>query len=157
MFAGGGHGGVHLLGERAQPVVVGEVDAHGIAPFGELVCGGEAAEQVDRQRNAGMRDRVERGDGFKRIAHEVVDRHRLVADPVDETGIGAVLQQPAHQIGQQVLVRAHRRIDAAGHVEAVGGDHLGVQVVAHAVEFLEFVGVLFPFSRKREKGPRRGG
>jgi hypothetical protein len=35
-------------------------------------------------------------------------------DAVDEGGVGAVLQQPAHQVGQQVLVAADRRVDAAG-------------------------------------------
>ena len=34
-------------------------------------------------------------------------------------------------------MRAHRRIHAAGHAQAVGRDHFGVQVVAHAVQLLE--------------------
>ena len=36
---------------------------------------------------------------------------------VDEGGVGAVLQQPAHQVGQQRLMRADGGIDAAGAVQ----------------------------------------
>ena len=82
---------------------------------------------------------IERGHGLDRIADQVVDGDVLVGDAVDEAGVGAVLQQAPHQVRQQVLVRADRRVDAAGHVEAIGRDHLGVQVVAHAVQVLEFV------------------
>ncbi len=37
-------------------------------------------------------------------------------------------------------MRTDRCVDAAGHVEAIGGDHLGVQVVTHAVQLLVLVG-----------------
>jgi hypothetical protein len=43
-----------------------------------------------------------------------------VGDAVDEGGVGAVLQQAAHQVGQQRLVRADRRVDAAGPAQPVG-------------------------------------
>ena len=36
---------------------------------------------------------------------------------------------------------ADRRVHAAGHVHAVGRHHFGIQVVAHAVQLLEFPGV----------------
>jgi hypothetical protein len=103
-----------------------------------------------------VRDRVERSHDFDRIADQVVDRHVLVGDAVDEAGVGAVLQQPAHEVGQQVFVAADRGVDAAGDVQAVGRNHLGVEVVAHAMEFLEFEAASFFFSL-REKVPRRGG
>ena len=56
-----------------------------------------------------------------------------VGNAVDERHVGAVFQQTAHQIGQQVFVRAYRRVDAAGNIETL---HIGngvVQFFAHAV------------------------
>ncbi|MCW0416701.1 hypothetical protein NB689_002455 [Xanthomonas sacchari] len=126
--------GVELVGQRAQIVVVGEVGAHGVLPVVVL-----AAQQIDRQRNLRMRDGGERGHGLDRIADQVFDGHVFVGDAVDEAGVGAVLQQAPHQVGQQVLVRTHRRVHAAGHAEAVGGDHFGIEVVAHAVQLLVLV------------------
>ena len=108
-------GGVDLLGERAQLIVVGEVDAHGIAPLDA-----EAAVQVDRLRDARMRDGFECGTRLRPDRDEVIDGDVLVGDAVDEAGVGAVLEQAAHQVRQQVLVRADRRVHAARHVEAVG-------------------------------------
>jgi hypothetical protein len=57
-----------------------------------------------------------------RVGHQLGDRHAGVADAVDERGVGAVFQQAAHQVGQQRLVVAHRRVDAAGPRQlALGG------------------------------------
>jgi hypothetical protein len=139
--------GVDLLGERAQLRVVGEVDAHGVVS----VSSADASPGCGRWRAAAecadARDFGETIDGFDRIAHQVVDRHRLVGDAVDEAGVGAVLQQAPHQVRQQVLVRTHRRVHAAGHVEAVGRHDFGVQVVAHAVQFLELERARAPCAR----------
>ena len=66
-------------------------------------------------------------------------RHVLVGDLVHEGGVGAVLEQPAHQIGQQVGMRADRRIDAAAR--AFGLAHRLVQRLAHAVQALELEAV----------------
>ena len=63
-------------------------------------------------------------------------RQRSSSDAVDEGAVGAVFQQPADQIGQQVLVLPDRRIDAAGHAGCFGG-RLLVQRLAHAVQPLE--------------------
>ena len=49
--------------------------------------------------------------------------------------VGAVLQQPAHQVGQQVAVRTHWGIDAAGYRGVL--QHLAVQPLAHAVQALQ--------------------
>jgi hypothetical protein len=40
-------------------------------------------------------------------------RHGGVGELVHEARVGAVFQQPSHQVGQQVAVLAHRRVDAA--------------------------------------------
>jgi hypothetical protein len=55
-----------------------------------------------------------------------------------EGGIGAVLQQAAHQVGQQVAVLAHGRVDAAGDAAVL--QHLAVDTFAHAVQALHFKG-----------------
>ena len=81
-------------------------------------------------------------DPLHRIAHQFGDRDRGIGHLVDERGVGAVLQQPAHQVGQQGLVRAHRRVDAARPAQSafgLGADHLLVQRLAHAVQALELV------------------
>ena len=62
-------------------------------------------------------ERLERSGALDRVGQQRVERDVGVGDLVDERGVGAVLQQAAHQIGQQGLVRADRRIDAAGPVE----------------------------------------
>ncbi len=80
----------------------------------------------------GPRDR----DG---IGDEFADGRARVGDAVDERGVGAVFQEPANEIGEQRLVRTHRRIDAARPVELVAADHLLVKRLAHAVQALEFV------------------
>ena len=74
-----------------------------------------------------------------RVGDELVDRHARVGDAVDERGVGAVLEQPAHEIGEQRLVRADRRIDAARPIELVAADDFLVERLAHAVQALELV------------------
>ena len=44
-----------------------------------------------------------------------------VGDAVDERGVGAVLEQPPHQVGEQRVVRADRRVDAARPAELAFG------------------------------------
>src|SRR3546814_8900279 len=61
----------------------------------------------------------------------------LVLNAVHEGGVGAVLQQAPHQVGQQILMAADRRIDAARQVHLVRPDDLLVERLAHAVQALE--------------------
>ena len=53
-------------------------------------------------------------DLLHRILHQIREGDVVVRDAVDEGGVGPVLQQAAHQVGEQGLVAAHRGIDAAG-------------------------------------------
>ena len=126
-----GERGVHFAREGGKGVVVGEIGAHGIGP---VFAGGP--EQRARHGNAGMGLGFERRGHGHRVGDQVGGRQGFVGDAVDEAGIGAVFQQAPHQVGQQVFVRAHRRIHAAGHAQLVGRHHLGIQVVAHAVQLL---------------------
>ncbi len=141
---GGPRAGIRVdrLGHRLQFVVVGKVDAHGILP-GYKICmlrkRGILGVDIHRQRNARVRNRSEGAHGFARVGDQGAHGHALVDDAVDEAGVGAVLEQAAHQVRQQILVRADRRVDAAGHVQVLRADHLGVQVGAHAVQALVLV------------------
>jgi hypothetical protein len=51
---------------------------------------------------------------WRRGRRAALRRHALVGDLVDEAGVGAVLQQAADQVGQQVAMAADRRIDPRG-------------------------------------------
>ena len=121
--------------ERGQTLLVGQIQALRQQAF--------IAEQGARQRNARVR-RAQRhplplghGPGLLHgVDGERLDRHRRIADAVHERRVGPVLQQAPHQIGQQRLVRAHRRIHPAGTLVLAGRDLL-VQRLAHAVQALE--------------------
>ena len=72
-----------------------------------------------------------------RVADHLLDRQRLVDDAIHERGIRAVLEQAAHEVRQQLLVRADRRIDAARQCAAGRVGELRVELLAHAVQALE--------------------
>jgi hypothetical protein len=102
-----------------------------------------------------MRDRLQPFHLADGIGDDVLDRRLVVGQPVDEGRVGPVLQQPAHQVGQQVLVAAHRRIDATRPVELVGPEHFPIERLAHAVQPLELV-VLRLARHHRDGGQRMG-
>ena len=77
----------------------------------------------------------------RRQAHP--DRGRIV----DEGGVGPVLQQPAHQIGQQIphdCQPAHRRAQVLSRTRLAD---CVVERLAHAVQALKLVGVIAEFRR----------
>ena len=116
--------------ERGELPVVGKVGTPRIAA---------ARQQRDRQRDAGMRPAAAcLGEG-DRVDDQRCDGDRRVDDPVDERAVRAVLEQPPHQVGEQRLVRADRRVDAAGAIELRLPHDLVVDALAHAVQALEFV------------------
>ena len=96
------------------------------APVPQRDSRGVAARRKDRarQRNARMRDGRQRLDLRDRIGDDLVDRRLVVGQAVDEGGVGAVFEQPAHQIGEQILMAADRRIDAAGLLHLCRPDDL---------------------------------
>ena len=72
-----------------------------------------------------------------RIGNHGVDRQGVVGQAIDERGIGAILQQPTHQIGHEVCVGADRGINAAGQAAPVAAQHLLIKRLAHAMQSLE--------------------
>src|SRR5437667_2229674 len=65
------------------------------------------------------------------IGDQVLERHIGVGDLVHERGVGAVLQQAAHQVRQEVSEAADRRVDAYRDVRMLGEQRF-VQRVPHA-------------------------
>ena len=134
----------HLLGQGAQLCFIRQIEATGVRT-GQAGHGGV---QIPRQRDGGM-GQAQRAlrDGHllhadHRVFHQGVQRDVGVGNPVHEGGVGAVLQQAAHQIGQQGFVGAHRGVDAARAAQATGAGrahHLFVQWLTHAVQALEFI------------------
>jgi hypothetical protein len=105
-----GKGGADLRSERLARGIVPQRQSAAVDPRGKDGAG---------ERNARMRDVIELFHLAHRVGNDVLDRRLVVGKPVDERGVGAVLQQPAHQIGEQVLMAADRGVDAARPVELV--------------------------------------
>ena len=53
------------------------------------------------------------GNAFERIGDQIIKRHAVVHQAMDEEGVGAVLQQSPHQVGSSVRVKnpTERRSD----------------------------------------------
>ena len=107
---------------------IAEIDAARIAPVGI---------EIARQLDARMRLRFERLEARHRIGDQRLDRRALIDQAIDERGVGAVLQEPPHEIGEQILMPADRRIDAARELRRAEADDLVVERLAHAVQALE--------------------
>ena len=121
------------LAELGQLRFVAEIEARRIRPL--------ASEDIARQGDARVRraDRTERPRRLDRVLEQRLDRHVGVGDAIDEGRVGAVLEQTSHEIGEQRVVGAYRRIDAARPTPALVVDDLVVERLAHAVQALELV------------------
>src|ERR1700740_926850 len=74
-----------------------------------------------------------------RIGNDLLDRLLVVHDSVDERSIRAVFEQPAHEIREQVLMAADRRIDPAWPAEMLRPGDLLVERLTHPVQPLKLV------------------
>ncbi|KFB71303.1 MAG: hypothetical protein AW09_003560 [Candidatus Accumulibacter phosphatis] len=97
-----------------------------------------SAEEVAWQGNACLALDGQGGGPFNGVIEQRVDRQAGVGDAVHEGRVGAVLEQAAHQVCQQVFVAADRGIDATGASQLVPADDLVVEFFAHAVQALVF-------------------
>ncbi len=114
-------------GDAIQFIGIVEVDALAVAAH-RLV-------QILRQRDRRVPRPAHGRDLRHRIGEQVRVRQPLVRELVDEAGIRAILQQPPHQVSEQVAMSADRRVDAG--VIALLADQALVEALAHAVEALE--------------------
>jgi len=109
----------------------------------EVLAGGvDALRAVERRGLAHARcgrrlSGIQRRDG---ITHDLLHGNLWVHELMYEGAVGTVLEQAPHEIRQQVLVRADRRIHPhRRHVRELGARRL-VQRLAHTVQALEFAG-----------------
>src|SRR5215469_3066238 len=94
------------------------------------------AVEVPRYRNSRMPLARQSCEADDRVGDDLVDRLRLVDDPVDKRSVGAVFEEPPHQIGEQILMAPDRSIDTT---RLIGTDDLVVKRLAHSVEPLKLV------------------
>ena len=125
---------------------IGQIETFGIAPFPEQLC----RCQDGRVRDAGHLLHV-----IERAGCHGFGRHILIHDLVHERRIGAVFQQAAHQIGQQIAMCPDRRIDAAAR--PLIGQHQIMQPFAHAMQALKLELAQADTGRLRQIQNRRHG
>ena len=122
--------GARIL-DIGQITAVVQIPALRIAPFGP--------EQLRRCRHTThgrARQTVQRREW---IGHHGFRGDILVHDLIHKGRIRPVFQQPPHQIGQQIPMRPHRRINpAAGLIVLL---HQIMQQFAHAMQALELIGL----------------
>jgi hypothetical protein len=124
------HRGVEVVAQGHERRRMGQVDPARVAPHRQI--------KIRRQRDARMRLLRQLGEARHRVGDDLVDRLLVVDDAVDKRGVGAVFEQSPHQIGEQLLMTADRRVDAAWPAEMVGSNDFVVERFAHAVQALEF-------------------
>ncbi len=105
-----------------------------------------------RRRRRFVQGAIQHGNG---IAHDLLHGNLGIEKLVHERGVGAVLEQPAHEVGQQVLVGSDRSVDPhrwkVRHIREYGR----VEQLTHPVQPLEFVDG--PGGREIEDGRYRVG
>src|SRR5580658_9141277 len=121
--------GTNLVEQRIEACAIAELNTRRDAPFRQI--------NVARQRDLAVAGRLWAGDKTLRAAQNIGDWHAWIGGDRYERRVGAVLQEPPYQIGQQIAMAADRRIDAAGGFRQLGEQRL-VERLAHAVEPLEF-------------------
>ena len=93
------------------------------------------AKQIDGQGDRGMACTADGADEGNRVGEQLLICHMFIGKLVDEAAIGTVFQQTPHQICEQILMAANRRVDAA--MIALIVHEVFVKAVPHAVEALE--------------------
>ena len=137
--------GLARLVKRLQHRRVREIDPGGVPPHRRIQIGG--------QRDAVIPDSGIAEKGADRIAHHLLRRDFFVQHLIDKRTVGAVFQQAAHQIGQQILMHANGRIDAAA-VAMPFHDKI-MQPLPHAMQALKFE-ILHPVGHLQDGGDGMG-
>ena len=124
--------GVCLAPELLQHLRVGQIQSHGIHAL--------LAKQAGWIRYQGVGNPGRLFHLRNRIAGDIRHRQALIDNAIDERGIGAVFQQSPHQVGQQLGMRTHGRVDAAGRSRRLPLHQLLVKIMPHAMQALELEG-----------------
>ena len=128
----GGAFGCNLGDEVVERHALAEFDAVRIDPL---------RQHVARQGDFGMRGIFSGANDFRWPPQQIIDGHAGVGGHRHERGVGAILQQAAHQIGEQVAMAPDRRVGAAGEGRAIFGETC-IERLAHAMQALEFVSLV---------------
>ena len=83
----------------------------------------------------------DRGEARNRIGDHVFQRRLVVGQPIHEGGIGAVFQQAADQISEQIFMASYRRVDAGACPGSRRAHGIFIELVErfpHAVQTLKF-------------------
>ncbi len=91
---------------------------------------------VARQRDARVGN-IGLGKLLDWIGDQIFERYAGIGDLVHERRVGAVLQQPAHQVRQEVGKAADRRVHTYREVRMLGQKRF-VKRVPHSQKLLEF-------------------
>ena len=138
--------------KRGEPIFVRKIEPARVRTLRPVEIAGSADFLV---RSAW---RLDRARDRNRIEDEFVDSDVLVGDAIDEGRVRAVLEQAAHEIGEQRLVRTDRRVDATRPIELVAPDDLLVERFAHAMQALKLVlAAIVIGSGHRQNGGERLG
>src|SRR3546814_5091522 len=84
---------------------IAEIEPGAVDPLGLV--------EIARQRDRRMPRADHRLHLLDRIGEQFLVRFILIGELVEEARISAVLEQPPHEIGEQILVPAHRRVESA--------------------------------------------
>ena len=123
---------LHLGDECVEGRLMAELDAVRVAALG--------AVEVAGTRDAGVPRRIGRADDVGGTLEQALDRHVGIGRHRHEGRIGAVLEQPPHEIGEKVAMAADGGVGAAGGARHVLDEPL-VEGFSHAVQALEFIAV----------------
>ena len=157
---GGGDGGVHLrdgrIGGRGADVGAcgdggcGVFEGHGVLQIKAFAVAAHGTEQVGGEGDGGVARALHRRDLLDRIGEQFFLGDVRVGELMHEAGVGAVFEQAAHEIGEEVAVAANGRVDTA--VVAAFAHQPIMKAFAHAVQALKFevAAVARPFEQGRD-------
>ena len=97
--------------------------------------------EIARQRDMRVPRMAGGADDLGRAPQQGCDRNGRVGGDRDKGGIGAILQQTPHQIGQQIAVAADRRIGPVRQCRTILAQSR-IERLAHAMQTLKLVAAL---------------
>src|SRR5688572_22958644 len=136
--------GRHVARERRHDRTVREIEAARIDAL--------LTKQPPRRRDARVGDAWQGVDLIDRVRRDHVGGEPFVEYAVDEGLVGSVLEQPAHEVRQQILMLAHRGINTTRPIKPFASHDLRVELLAHAVQPLELEAAIELAAELRDVG-----
>ena len=157
---GCGDCGVHFrdgrIGGRSADVGAGGdggcgfFEGHGVLQIDACAVAANGTEQIGGEGDGGVARAADGRDLLDRIGEQLFLGDVRVGELMHEAGVGAVLKQAPHEIGEKVAVAADGRVDAT--VVAAFAHQRFIKPFAHAVEALELevAALAGPFKQRRD-------